>query len=191
MWQEQESVFAEGLPARSVSGGTDAPAVSGGASAHPLEEAEQRPAVLVVAPVEATLLEVTVRLSASGHEVYTASTAQEALERAEQMPLDVILLDLDGSYSTGWDGVMISGFRLLYLLRRLTGDRPVALIVLTEMDYAEVEGVVRASADALVNRPLLPMQLVGRVHAALARARSRHRQDTLTQYHRLSAGASG
>ncbi len=86
---------------------------------------------------------------------------------------------------------MISGFRLLYLLRRLTGDRPVALIVLTEMDYAEVEGVVRASADALVNRPLLPMQLVGRVHAALARARSRHRQDTLTQYHRLSAGASG
>jgi len=136
----------------------------------------QRPVVLTVAPGEITRLEIQVNLSASGYALYAASTVRQALELAEQATLDVIVLDLDERYEAGWEGVMISGFRLLQLLRRVTSDRPVALVVMTGLDYAEVEGVLHSSADALVNKPLLAEQLSGRLRAALERVRRRVQQ---------------
>ncbi|HEU5201042.1 MAG TPA: hypothetical protein VFU32_15490 [Ktedonobacterales bacterium] len=143
---------------------------------------DQRPAILAIAPQAEDQLAFALRLHASGYEVYTASAASEALDQAEHLPLDVIVLDLDGDYATGRDHLMISGFRLLYLLRRVIGERPVALMVVTACDYAEVEGAICAHADALVNKPVSPGQLVARLRAALERVRSRcHRRLAVPQ----------
>ena len=151
------------------------PAASEMAAAFLTAAPEQRPAMLVIAPQAEDQLSFTLRLHAAVYEVYTASTASEALDLAEHMPLDVIVLDLDGYYATGLDNLMVSGFRLLYLLRRMIGERPVALMVVTALDYAEVEGAICAHADALVNKPVSPGQLVARLRAALERVRSRCR----------------
>ncbi len=118
--------------------------------------------------------ELLLCLDASGYDVWTAPTGRAAVEMAEQTPLDIILLDLDGMYEISPD-VMVSGFRVLHLLGRLTRERPVAVVVMTNMDFAEVEGPVRASADGFINKPVDPAQLIQRLRGALARARSRHR----------------
>lgn len=162
--------------AEPISGaGSKAPMLAS-SSVPTLLEDEQRPAVLAVTPAEAARLEMVLRLNASGYVTWAAGTVREALELAEQMPPDVIVLDLDEQYEAGRDGAMISGFRLLHLLRRLTSDHPVALVVVTRLDYAEVEGAVRASADALVNKPVLPEKLLSQLRAALERVRSRYQQ---------------
>lgn len=154
-------------------------------------EPEQRPAILAITPQAEDQLAFTLHLEASGYDVYTANAVYEALDLAEQMPLDVIVLDLDGYYGTGRDSLMVSGFRLLYLLRRLVGERPVALMVVTALDYAEVEGAICAHADALVNKPVTPIQLLARLRAALERVRSRCRQRLKQPQGWEPAGSSG
>ncbi len=137
---------------------------------------EKPRAVLTLIATEAERTELGLYLGASGYVVWAVSTGSEALELAEQGALDAIMLDLDGLYEAGWAGGMISGFRLLHLLGRLTRERPVAMIVITNLDYTEVEGPVRASADDFINRPITMPQLHRRLQGALDRARARHQR---------------
>jgi CheY-like chemotaxis protein len=137
---------------------------------------EQRRVILIAIPAEAARAELSLHLGASGYEVWAASTGWAVVELAEQQPLDGILLDLDGMYEAGQEQTMISGFRVLQLLGRLTRGRPVAVVVITSMDFAEVEGPVRASADDFVNKPIEPAQLIRRLQGALERVRARHQQ---------------
>jgi len=139
-----------------------------------LVQREQRPAVLAVTPTEVSRAALVTCLSASEYEVWAVCRGREALELAEHTSLDAVLLDLDGSYEAGLNGTMISGFRLLYLLWRLTRGRPVAIVVTTSMDYAEVEGQIQANADDFVNKSVAPAQLLCRIRAALERVRRRH-----------------
>ncbi len=135
---------------------------------------EERIAVLMVIP-ENTAAEIVEHLDASGYDVWTASNGRAAMELAEQSPPDIILLDLDGMYEINHT-VKVSGFRVLHLLGRLKRGHPVAVVVMTSQDYAEVEGPVRASADDFINKPIEPAQLLCRLQGALERARSRHQQ---------------
>lgn len=138
--------------------------------------AEQRRAILIAVPAEAARAELSLHLGASGYEVWAASTGWAVMELAEQQPLDGILLDLDGMYEAGQEQAMISGFRVLHLLGRLTRGRPVAVVVITSLDFAEVEGPVRASADDFVNKPVEPALLIRRLQGALERVRARYQQ---------------
>ena len=139
---------------------------------------EQRKVILIAVPAEAARAELSLHLGASGYEVWAASTGWAVMELAEQQPLDGILLDLDGMYEAGQEQAMISGFRVLHLLGWLTRGRPVAVVVITSMDFAEVEGPVRASADDFVNKPIEPAQLIRRLQGALERARARCQQQS-------------
>ncbi len=134
---------------------------------------EQRIAVLVVIPTEAASSELLRRLDAAGYDVWAASTGRAAMELAEQTPPDIILLDLDEMYEIG-QAIKVSGFRVLHLLGRLRNGHPMALVVMTRLDYSEVEGPIRASADDLVNKPIEPAQLIKRLQGALARVRARY-----------------
>jgi len=131
---------------------------------------------LIAIPAEAARAELSLHLGASGYEVWAASTGWAVMELAEHQHLDGILLDLDGMYEAGQEQAMISGFRVLQLLGRLARGRPVAVVVMTSMDFAEVEGPVRASADDFVNKPIEPAQLIRRLQGALERVRARHQR---------------
>ncbi len=134
---------------------------------------EQRIAILVIVPSDAVPSELLRRLDASGYDVWAASTGRAAVELAEQTPPDIILLDLDGMYEIT-QAIKISGFRVLHLLGRLRSEHPLAVVVMTGLDYTEVEGPIRASADEFVNKPVEPAQLLQRLQGALARVRTRH-----------------
>lgn len=136
---------------------------------------EPRAAVLMVMPDVGTSSEVSLHLGAAGYDVWAASDGCLALEIVEQTPPDLILVDLDGMYEINQCG-KISGFRILHLLGRVRCERPLAVVVLTSLDYTEVEGPVRASADAFMNKPIAPAQLLYRLQGTLDRVRSRHQQ---------------
>ena len=136
---------------------------------------EQRIAVLVVIPLETAPAELLHRLDASGYDVWAASSGRAAVELAEQTPPDIILLDLDGMYEIS-QASKVSGFRVLHLLGRFRSGYPMAVVVMTSMDYAEVEGPIRAGADDFVSKPIEPAKLIQRLQGALARVRARHRQ---------------
>lgn len=154
----------------------------------PVEWDERRLIVLAVMPTTAACTEVASRLGDSGYGLCTACTTHHALELAEQPLVDVVMLDLDGHYEAGKDGMVISGFRLLHLLWRLTRGRPVALVVISAMDYTEVEGAVRASADDFINKPVGTTQLTSRLRGALGRVRTRARERAEVAYQHQTAG---
>jgi CheY-like chemotaxis protein len=150
---------------------------------------EQRLILLAVMPTEAACAELALGLGDAGYSLCTAWTTHKALELAEQSPIDVVILDLDGRYEVGGNSTVVSGFRLLHLLWRLTRGRPVALVVISALDYAEVEGAVRERADDFINKPVGGMQLLSRLRGALSRVRARHQQGmTGVTYHHQAAG---
>jgi len=151
-------------------------ALAAGADVLALAPGERPLAVLAVIATESERLELELRLGAAGYVVWAVSTGREALELAEQGALDAIVLDLDGLYEASRTGAMISGFRLLHLLWRLTRERPVAMVVITNLDYTEVEGPVRASADDFINKPVMLPQLLRRLQSARDRVRARHQR---------------
>jgi two-component system alkaline phosphatase synthesis response regulator PhoP len=139
---------------------------------------DKQAAVLIVIPEDTALSEVALQPDASGFDVWVVSTGSAAVELAEQTPPDIILLDLDGMYEIGQAG-KVSGFRVLHLLGRLRRGHPLAVVVMTSMDYSEVEGLVRASADDFVNKPIEPARLISRLQGALDRVRARHWQHSM------------
>ncbi|HEU5370351.1 MAG TPA: response regulator [Ktedonobacterales bacterium] len=134
-----------------------------------------RIALLIVMPKDAVPPGLPLRLDASGYAVQMACKGCTAMELAEQTPPDIILLDLDGIYEINQAG-KVSGFRVLQLLGRLRRGHPMAVVVMTSMDYTEVEGPVRASADDFVKKPIDAAHLIHRLQGALDRVRSRYQQ---------------
>jgi DNA-binding response OmpR family regulator len=67
----------------------------------------------------------------------------------------------------------------LHLLGRLRHGRPLAVVVMTSLDYTEVEGPVRASADDFINKPIEPAQLLCRLQGALDRLRTCRQQHSI------------
>src|SRR5947209_697181 len=90
-----------------------------------------------------------------------------------------IVLDLDSPYEAGAGQTMVSGFRLLELLWRAVRARPAALVVLTALDYAEIDDVLCRRVDALLNRSITTAQVLARLDAALARVSQRRQSDSL------------
>ena len=133
------------------------------------------PRLLVVMSAGEERKKFSERLSDAGYVVAIAGTAYEAIEYTEQEPMDGIVLDLDAPYEAGARQAMISGFRLLELLWRAARARPAALVVLTALDYAEIDDVLCRRIDALLKRSLTTAQLLARLDAALAQI-SRRRQ---------------
>lgn len=145
------------------------PSTPGSASLLSLPREHAHLQILLVLPAREAAREVARRLSDAGYAVAVAHTAYAAIEYVEQQPVDGIVLDLDASYGAGARQTTISGFRLLELLWRAVHTRPVALVVLTALDYAEIDDVLLRRVDALLSRLLPAMQLVERLEAVLGR----------------------
>lgn len=137
------------------------------------------PQLLIVMPARAGRTEFSERLSEAGYAVAITEVACEALDYAEQAPLDGIVLDLDALYEVGAGQAMLSGFRLLELLWRAVRARPTALVVLTALDYAELDDVLRRRVDALLDRSSTPAQILARLEAALAKVSQRRQSGGL------------
>ena len=103
----------------------------------------------------------------------TWSRLPEAVDRIQA---DVVLVDIDAA-DLLYDGVHnLSGHRLVTLLARQLARRPVAIVVMTKLDFAEIEELGRSGVHAIVSPEIGGRALVEQLRIALGKAHGRHVQ---------------
>ena len=127
---------------------------------HPAPLTRPEPLVLVVDDYEDARMMYAEYFEFSGFAVIQACNGVEALEKANELLPDVILMDLSLPIMDGWEAT-----------RRLKGDertRAIPVVALTGhalSGYAD--GAVEAGCDAFVAKPCLPDALVREVRRVL------------------------
>jgi DNA-binding response OmpR family regulator len=108
---------------------------------------------------------VTFKLEQAGYMVQAAADGQLGLDAALANPPDLILLDLMMP--------KLSGIEVCRLLREhaATADTPVILFT-AKAQEADVQRGFSAGADDYIVKPFSPRELIARVQAVLARART-------------------
>ncbi|PVE22888.1 adenylate/guanylate cyclase domain-containing response regulator [Microvirga sp. KLBC 81] len=119
-----------------------------------------RPLILVVDDIEENIEIVRVRLEAQGYEIETASNGREALEKADRLRPDLILLDI---MMPEMDGIEVT--------QQLKGNealRATPIILLTaKSSIKDVVAGLDAGGDDYLTKPFEPATLVARVRSLL------------------------
>jgi DNA-binding response OmpR family regulator len=102
-----------------------------------------------------------------GYQVETAVTGPEGLEKAMDLDLDVIILDLMLPE--------LSGLEICKELRRRNIGTPIIMLTAKSQEFDKVLGL-ELGADDYVTKPFSPMELHARVKALLRRSEIRDQQ---------------
>src|SRR2546430_10176884 len=116
---------------------------------------------------------VEVNLRSAGYEVAVAADGEEALDRAQDMRPDLVLLDVMMP--------RIDGFEVAQRLRRNPQTANTSIIMLTAkaLSADKVLGLT-AGADDYIIKPFDPIELLARVKTTLRRARDNRNLSPLT-----------
>ncbi len=116
---------------------------------------------------------VEVNLRSAGYDVSVASDGEEALERAQQLRPDLVLLDVMMP--------RIDGFEVAQRLRRNPQTANTSIIMLTAkaLSTDKVLGLT-AGADDYIIKPFDPIELLARVKGTLRRAKEMRNLSPLT-----------
>ena len=120
----------------------------------------ERPIRVLVVDDELIITEMlSMGLSYEGFEVHVARTGLEALEQAQQLSPDLIVLD-----------IMLPGIDGLEVCRRLSGRKDMAIIMLTARGEVEdrIAGL-NLGADDYLAKPFAFRELLARIRAVLRR----------------------
>ncbi|AMY09036.1 KDP operon transcriptional regulatory protein KdpE [Luteitalea pratensis] len=118
-----------------------------------------RPRILLVDDEVALQRAVATLLRSRGYDVVVASSGHDALQQAELVPPDLVVLDLG---LPDLDG--------LEVCRRLRGQGPAPIIVLSaRTDEGDKVAALDLGADDYVTKPFGPEELLARIRAALRR----------------------
>jgi two-component system KDP operon response regulator KdpE len=118
--------------------------------------------VLLVDDEPSILKTMAPLLRSRGYHVETAATGREAIERFEQDPPNLVILDL-----------MLPDIDGLEVCRRIRarGDTPIIILSAREAEQVKVQAL-DIGADDYVTKPFGPEELLARVRAALRRSTS-------------------
>jgi DNA-binding NarL/FixJ family response regulator len=118
-------------------------------------------------------------LRRSPFDLHAAASWEHLLAASERLEAGVVLVDLDAAErSHSLRRLGLSGHRLVTLLARQLAEKAVALVVLTTLDYAEIEDLMRAGVHALLHPEREGAWCVEQVRAALARRQNVQAQQT-------------
>ena len=127
-----------------------------------MTEKVDRPRVLVVDDFPDARQMYAEYLTYAGFDVIEAGNGAEALERAADSSLDVIVMDLSLPVMDGWEAT-----------RRLKANKnttSIPIVALTGHVVAGIsEGAKKAGCDAFVTKPCLPEDLVKEIRKVLDR----------------------
>ena len=117
---------------------------------------------------------VEVNLRLEGFEVVTAADGKEALDQADELSPDLILLDIMMPE--------MDGFEVCQRLRAASRTKHVPIIMLTAKSLSADKVVgLTSGADDYIIKPFDPIELVARVKSALRRVREMRSINPLTQ----------
>jgi CheY-like chemotaxis protein len=120
----------------------------------------EQPLVLVVEDYQDAREMYTAYLQFSGFDVAEAGNGLEAIEKAQELLPDIVLMDLALPRMDGWEAT-----------RRLKSDartRHIPIVALTGHALAgHAEGAREAGCDAFVTKPCLPDALVAEIKRLL------------------------
>jgi two-component system cell cycle response regulator DivK len=127
-----------------------------------MKSRRDQPLVLVVEDYQDAREMYAAYLQFSGYEVAEATNGIEAIEKAQRLMPDIILMDLALPRMDGWEAT-----------RRLKSDertRKIPVVALTGHALAgHAEGARQAGCDAFVTKPCLPDALVAEIRRLLDR----------------------
>jgi hypothetical protein len=137
-------------------------------------------------PQPAAPVVLTARTLLRGRSDITAGLRQENFElryvaawnrlpRAiDRIQADVVLVDMDAADQM-YDGIQnLSGHQLVTLLARQLQKRPIGLVVMTCLDFAEIEDLARAGIHSIVSPRAGAPALIEQLRFALYCARRRY-----------------
>ena len=126
-----------------------------------MTDSPNRPLVLVVEDYQDAREMYAAYLQFSGYRVAEATNGVEAIQQAQELMPDIILMDLALPKMDGWEAT-----------RRLKNDdrtRNIPIVALTGHALAgHAEGARQAGCDAFVTKPCLPDALVAEIKRMLA-----------------------
>ncbi|VAX18990.1 Serine phosphatase RsbU, regulator of sigma subunit [hydrothermal vent metagenome] len=117
--------------------------------------------ILAVDDVEDNIFLLKMILESHGHQVYTALNGKEALELAEENPVDLILLDL---MMPDMDG-MEAASRLKSM--EMTRHVPIILLTAKKKEVSDVVEALQSGADEYITKPFNETELMARVGSML------------------------
>lgn len=119
--------------------------------------------VLAVDDESAILEMIRFALGKAGMNVFCAANAQEALDRINEQPPDIVLLD--------WMMPNLSGPAFTRRLRKhpVNADIPIIMLTAKATEDDKVAGL-NAGADDYILKPFSPRELVARINALLRRS---------------------
>lgn len=97
-----------------------------------------------------------------GHEIVEVSDGEQAVRLLRSEPFDLVIVD--------WLLPRMTGFELLYWIRRTLGASPAVLFVTSKSLEDDVVLAMEAGADDYLVKPFRVAELVSRVNALLRRA---------------------
>ena len=118
---------------------------------------------VLIADDEQDILEIIdYNLTKEGYEIYTAKDGMEAIERANQVKPDLIILDIMMPKKTG--------IEVCEILRSQPSFHDTLIIFLTALsdESSQVKGL-ELGADDYINKPISPKVLISRVNAIFRR----------------------
>lgn len=124
-------------------------------------ESKQRK--ILVADDEPDILEIiSYNLIREGYQVFTAKDGNEAIEKANEVHPDMIILDIMMPYKTGVD--------VCRILRSQTAFKTTLIIFLTALndDTTQIESL-EMGGDDYITKPISPKVLISRVNAMFRR----------------------
>jgi two-component system, cell cycle response regulator DivK len=125
----------------------------------------KNPLILLVDDFEDNREMYAMYLAHAGFQVAEAANGQEALDRAQQLLPDLIVMDLSLPGLDGWEATR--------RLKRDSRTRHIPVLALTSHALAGFsEGARAAGCDGFVTKPCLPEQLVTEIRALLPVART-------------------
>jgi two-component system, cell cycle response regulator DivK len=127
-----------------------------------MKSGREQPLVLVVEDYQDAREMYAAYLQFSGFEVAEATNGIEAIEKAQRLMPDIVLMDLALPRMDGWEAT-----------RRLKSDertKKIPVVALTGHALAgHAEGARQAGCDAFVTKPCLPDALVAEIRRLLDR----------------------
>ena len=125
-----------------------------------------RKRILIVDDNEVILRTISLKLKASGYDVFTAQDGSEAVSAVRTRKPDLILLDL--GFPPEVAGVAWDGFLIIQWLRRIEEAKNTPIIVITVSEAAKYrERALAEGAMAFFQKPINNEELLATIHQAL------------------------